>query len=114
MSLLRIQTLIFLLAVTGCANGLKPFAQNPRYWQYHGRPVLFVGGTDDDNLFQWPKEKLVRHLDEMCAAGGNQIRNTMSDRDKGNLRAFAEVRPQAGGIRLVPPSEGMALAILTK
>ena len=43
-----------------------------------------VGGSDDDNLFQWPKEKLIPQLDRLAAAGGNVIRNTMSDRkDKG-------------------------------
>ncbi|MBI1324542.1 hypothetical protein GC170_15345 [bacterium] len=50
-----------------------------------------LGGSDDDNLFQWPAEKLIPQLDRIAAAGGNLIRNTMSDRkDKGfEIYAFA-------------------------
>jgi hypothetical protein len=41
-------------------------------------------GSDDDNLFQWPNKDLLAQLDRLAAAGGNVIRNTMSDRrDKG-------------------------------
>ena len=61
---------------------IRPWAANPSYWQYRGQPVLLLGGSKDDNLFQIPDLKA--HLDEMAAAGANYIRNTMSDRpDKG-------------------------------
>ena len=61
---------------------IMPFEKNPSYWQYEGRPVLLVGGTDDDNLFQLPH--LEEHLDLLASVGGNYIRNTMSSRvDKG-------------------------------
>lgn len=79
-----------LLAVAGCLvamaaddpNRIQPWASNPRYWQFKGEPVLLLGGSKDDNLFQIPDLK--EHLDEIRAAGGNYIRNTMSDRkDKG-------------------------------
>lgn len=61
---------------------IRPYEKNPFYWQYKGRPVLLLGGSDDDNLFQWPQ--LEKHLDAMREAGANYIRNTMSDRrDKG-------------------------------
>jgi hypothetical protein len=64
------------------ANRIRPWTENPRYWQYQGRPVLLLGGSKDDNLFQIPD--LREHLDEIHQAGGNYIRNTMSDRkDKG-------------------------------
>ncbi len=64
------------------ANRIQPWPINPRYWQYKGQPVLLLGGSKDDNLFQIPDLK--EHLDEMQKAGGNYIRNTMSDRvDKG-------------------------------
>lgn len=59
-------------------SGLRPWAENPRYWSYHGAPVLLLGGSKDDNLFQIPD--LEAHLDEMTAVGANYIRNTMSDR----------------------------------
>ena len=31
------------------ANRIRPYAGNQRYWQYEGRPVLLLGGSDDDN-----------------------------------------------------------------
>ncbi len=64
------------------ADRIRPWPENPRYWQYRGRPVLLLGGSKDDSLFQIPDLK--EHLDEMARVGGNYIRNTMSDRhDKG-------------------------------
>lgn len=69
---------------------IKPWWKNARYWQYKGQPVLLLGGSKDDNLFQIPD--LREHLDAIKAAGGNYIRNTMSDRrDKGfEVSAFAQ------------------------
>jgi hypothetical protein len=71
---------------------LRPWKENPWYWSYHGEPVLLLGGSDDDNLFQWPEKELLSQLDRLAAAGGNVIRNTMSDRrDKGfELYPFAQ------------------------
>ncbi|MFC1573718.1 hypothetical protein ACFL30_00880 [Candidatus Latescibacterota bacterium] len=64
------------------ANRIKPYSENPRYWQYKGKPVLLIGGTKDDSLFQIPD--LEEHLDLLADCGGNYIRNTMSSRqDKG-------------------------------
>lgn len=66
----------------GGPSGLRPWTRNPRYWEYRGHPILLLGGSKDDNLFQIPD--LEAHLDEIVRAGGNYIRNTMSDRrDKG-------------------------------
>jgi len=59
-------------------TGIQPYAANPSYWQYKGKPVLLLGASKDDNLFQIPD--LETHLDDMKAAGANVIRNTMSDR----------------------------------
>ena len=65
-------------------DGIKPYSENPRYWQYRGKPVFLLGASDDDNLFQWPSPDLERHLAAMKAVGANYVRNTMSDRrDKG-------------------------------
>ncbi|MFW5831512.1 MAG: hypothetical protein ACOCVA_04625, partial [Prolixibacteraceae bacterium] len=88
---------IFTFILTACGasalkdnndNGpVKPYVKNPKYWQYKGEPVLLLGGTDNDNLFQndWVKE----HLDELASAGGNYIRNTMASRDSGDVYPYA-------------------------
>jgi len=60
------------------AGRIKPWSKNPRYWQFKGKPILLLGGSKDDNLFQIPDLK--EHLDAMHAIGANYIRNTMSDR----------------------------------
>ncbi len=57
---------------------IQPYAANPRYWQYNGQPVLLLGGTIKDCLFQIPD--LEAHLDLLQSVGGNYVRNTMSDR----------------------------------
>ncbi|MBF6629133.1 MAG: hypothetical protein ITG04_11605 [Proteiniphilum sp.] len=71
---------------------IQPWDKNPRFWQYEGKPVMLLGASDDDNLFQWPAEMLVPHLDNMKKIGANYVRNTMSDRrDKGfELYPFSE------------------------
>ncbi|MEQ8847467.1 hypothetical protein [Botrimarina sp.] len=79
-----------LMAPSGRA--IEPWSENPWYWSHNGEPVLLVGGSDDDNLFQWPDERLGRQLDRLVAAGGNVVRNTMSDRRDGRdweVYAFA-------------------------
>ncbi|MGH9160511.1 MAG: hypothetical protein ACRD2X_11085 [Vicinamibacteraceae bacterium] len=65
-------------------GGIAPWPENRSYWQYNGRPILLLGGSDDDNLFQWPGEMLRPQLDLLRSVGGNYVRNTMSDRkDRG-------------------------------
>ncbi len=75
-------------------NRIKPYSKNPSYWQYKGRPILLIGGSDDDNLFQWTDNNLTDHLDLLISVGGNFVRNTMSDRDEGNVFAFKEIEPK--------------------
>jgi hypothetical protein len=65
---------------------IQPYSENPRYWQYRGKPVLLLGGTKDDNLFQ--VSDLKEHLDLLAACRGNYIRSTMSARDDGNVQPF--------------------------
>jgi hypothetical protein len=62
---------------------------NPAYWEYGGRPVLLLGGSVDDNLFQI--KGLESHLDLLKSVGGNYVRNTMSSRDDGNVWPFEHV-----------------------
>ncbi|HOC69973.1 MAG: hypothetical protein BWX80_03165 [Candidatus Hydrogenedentes bacterium ADurb.Bin101] len=76
--------LVTALATGAAEDTLQPWTENPFYWSYRGAPVALLGASDDDNLFQWPEEELLAQLDRLAAAGGNVIRNTMSDRlDKG-------------------------------
>ena len=67
-----------LASTSSPADRIRPWEANPRYWQYKGKPILLLGGSKDDNLFQIPD--LEAHLDEMQEVGANYIRNTMSDR----------------------------------
>lgn len=63
---------------------IKPWEKNQWFWQYKGKPLMLLGTSGDDNLFQWPAEILIPHLDSMIKVGANYVRNTMSDRqDKG-------------------------------
>tara|TARA_R110002050_G_scaffold89495_1_gene188400 strand:+ start:486 stop:899 length:414 start_codon:yes stop_codon:yes gene_type:complete len=73
------------------SQGIKPYTQNPWYWQYQGEPLVLIGGSDDDNLFQWTGKQLTDHLDLLISSGGNYLRNTMSDRDEGNVFAFKKI-----------------------
>jgi hypothetical protein len=73
---------------------IRPYWKNPYYWQYKGQPVMLLGGSKDDNLFQIPDLK--EHLDEMKAAGGNYIRNTMSDRPDFGYEVYPFLRRPDG------------------
>ncbi|MFZ5831226.1 MAG: DUF6298 domain-containing protein [Planctomycetota bacterium] len=65
---------------------IRPWPENPRYWQFKGLPVLLLGGSKDDSLFQIPDLK--EHLDEMARVGANYIRNTMSDRPDHDFEVY--------------------------
>jgi len=69
-------------------NAIQPWAENPWYWQYKGEPVMLLGASSDDNLFQWSAEKLIPHLDSMQSVGANYVRNTMSDRNDKNFELY--------------------------
>ncbi len=70
------------------ANRIQPYVKNPTYWQYKGKPVLLLGGSWQDNLFNHPTS-LAEHLDLLKSVGGNYVRNTMSHRNEANVFAFA-------------------------
>lgn len=48
---------------------IQPWNSNPRYWQYKGKPVMLLGGSETDHIFLL--EGLLEHLDEMKAVGAN-------------------------------------------
>ncbi len=75
-------SIMLLCSGTGLAQ-IEPYARNPSYWQYEGRPILLFGGSDRDNIFQWAGDgtKLADHLDLLISSGGNYIRCTMSSRE---------------------------------
>jgi hypothetical protein len=73
---------------------IQPYHANPAYWQYKGEPVMLLGGSVDDSLFQIPNLK--EHLDAIRAAGGNFIRNTMSDRHDHDFEVYAYRRRDDG------------------
>jgi len=79
---------ISLSAYADNTDGIQPYPENPFYWQYRGEPVVLLGASDEDNPFQWTGTQLTDHLDLMASVGGNYLRNTMSDRDEGNIYAF--------------------------
>ncbi len=76
-------------AVSTRRHEIRVCAANPAYWEYAGRPVLLLGGSVEDNLFQVPEVEA--HLDLLKSVGGNYVRNTMSSRDEGNVWPFKKV-----------------------
>ncbi len=69
------------------SDGVGIYSDNPRYWQYKGRPAVLLGGSDAYNLFQRPDLK--QQLDLLAAVGGNYVRNSMSAREPGDVQPFA-------------------------
>ena len=89
MKFLNYLLLAFFVIGYSCSSDkgiIKPYSENPRYWEYKGEQVLLLGGSKDDNLFQ--VQNLEEHLDSLQAVGGNYIRNTLSARDPGNVMRF--------------------------
>ena len=63
--------------------------QYPEHWEYDGKPIMLIGGSKEDNLFQIPD--LIEHLDILRSSGGNYIRCTMSSRDPGDIEPFKKI-----------------------
>jgi hypothetical protein len=71
---------------------IDSYEKNASYWKYGGEPVLLLGGSVEDNLFQIPD--IGSQLDLLKSVGGNYVRNTMSSRDEGNVWPFKRVNGQ--------------------
>ncbi len=70
------------LSAPGGLAQIRPYQRNPWYWEYDGRPVLLLGGSTRDNIFQLAGDQaLTKELDLLKTAGGNYIRCTMSSRE---------------------------------
>jgi len=78
--------LLWFTAIAGAqnANRIRPWQENPRYWQYEGKPVMLLGGSKTDHIFLL--DELKTHLDEMQAIGANYVRCTMSQREGKDLK----------------------------
>ncbi len=91
-AVLAVCCIIMVVSAQGQADSgdaIRICQQNPYYWQYHGKPLLLLGGSDDDNLFNWDNREKVRdHLELLASVGGNYDRCTMSARDEGNEKPF--------------------------
>jgi hypothetical protein len=96
-----LSSMLFLPSLTGYTQGNRPgidiSSSYPQYWEYGGQPVMLLGGSVEDNLFQIPD--LEEHLDLLVSVGGNYVRNTMSSRDPGNVWAF-DKDPESGKYNL--------------
>ena len=88
---------------------IRPWPENPSYWQYRGKPVLLLGASKDDSLFQLPDLK--EHLDEMVAVGADYVRNTMSDRHDKGFEVYAFRRTEDGRYDLDQWKSALALQL---
>ncbi len=70
-------------------NRIQIYKENPRYWQYKGKPILLIGGSVDDNLFQIPNLK--EHLELLKSVGGNYVRSTMGWTEAVDVPPFKKV-----------------------
>jgi len=68
---------------------IQVWPENRWYWQYQGKPVLLLGGSDEDNLFNHP-ELSRANLATLQRIGGNYVRGTLSCRDEGNVWPFLQ------------------------
>ena len=68
------------------SDRIQPYLHNSFYWQYKNRPILLLGGSVEDNLFQIAG--IEAHLDLLHTVGGNYVRCTMSSRDEGDVWPF--------------------------
>ncbi|MCK5105082.1 MAG: hypothetical protein KAR17_19800, partial [Cyclobacteriaceae bacterium] len=70
------------------ASPIKPSATHKQYWSLNGENIMLLGGSVEDNLFQY--KNIEAHLELLKSMGGNYVRNTMSSRDEGDVWAFAK------------------------
>jgi len=74
----------------GEADRIRLCPEHPFYWEFQGKPIMLLGGSKDDNLFQLPDLK--EHLDAMATVGANYVRNTMSDRPDRGFEVYPFLR----------------------
>ena len=75
-----------LIAQVSNQNGIEIYTENAHYWQYNGNPVLLIGGSGDDNIFQAPLVE--QEVQLLKSVGGNYLRCAMSARDEGDAKPY--------------------------
>lgn len=83
-----VAALLIAMLISSASARIQPYAANPFYWQYKGKPVLLLGGSEADGAFQWTGDRLIDHLDLLQSVGGNVIRNVLSDRRPDSAKPF--------------------------
>ena len=78
------------------ADRIRTYEKNPFYWQYGNRPVLLLGATDDENLFQRGRDEVIAQLDNLAAAGGNYDRCTMTGRPELGFEVYPHKKLRDG------------------
>ena len=71
-------------------GAIRVWKGNNYYWEYKGEPILLLGASDEDNLFNNPK-LMMQNLETLKECGGNYIRCTLSYRDEANVLPYEKV-----------------------
>ncbi|MEX0780142.1 MAG: hypothetical protein WD491_12125 [Balneolales bacterium] len=84
-----------LLRELGPADRIQIYSDNNWYWQYKQQPVLLIGASNEDNLWNRPGDSVEAELDDLISIKQGEsspimfyVRNTMSSRDFGNVWWF--------------------------
>lgn len=77
---------------------IQPSTTHKQYWSMNGKNIMLLGGSVEDNLFQY--KNIEEHLDLLKSVGGNYVRNTMSSRDEGDVWAFAKNEEELYDLRI--------------
>ncbi|MCK3682806.1 putative collagen-binding domain-containing protein [Maribellus sp. YY47] len=94
--LLILLNAFFVTAKNKDSKRIQPWTKNHWSWQFNKKPVMLLGASSDDNLFQWPANFLIPHLDSMTEIGANYVRNTMSDRQGKGFELYPYARLDNG------------------
>ncbi|MEW6236355.1 MAG: hypothetical protein AB1656_13290 [Candidatus Omnitrophota bacterium] len=87
--LMSVAAFTFSQGKSNAKDRIQPWPKNLHYWQYKQKPILLLGGSDEDNLFNNPS-LMEDNFKKMKLCGANYIRCTLSCRDEGNVWPFAK------------------------
>lgn len=77
-------------AARSAADHIQPYVEDPRYWQYKGKPVMLLGGNKWDAPFFIQDQETV--YDDLQAAGGNYLRYILKQRQADSSSVVKLVR----------------------